>query len=128
MYENDEHLTPMPESQPEMSQSQTQMSQSQTQMPESQFMTEPSSSRSHGRNVNPRNMTFVSDNAGDIKKALSVNGHFNWVGCAGHHLNLVVKEAFKKVRPAAELRRKCKLVVQTINHSIPILNYVRDLP
>ena len=72
-------------------------------------------------------MTFVSDNAGDIKKALSVNGHFNWVGCAGHHLNLVVKEAFKKVKPAAELLRKCKLVVQTINHSIPLLNYVRSL-
>ena len=129
-YDNDDHLSPMSESQTEMSE----MSESQTQMPESQIVTEPSSSRSHERNVNVVNseddlvtMTWVSDNAGDIKKALSVNGHFNWVGCAGHHLNLVVKEAFEKVRPAAELLRKCKLVVQTINHSIPILNYVRDL-
>merc|ERR1712002_471593 len=103
VYENDEHLTPMSESQ-----SQTQMSESQTQMSQSQFMTEPSNSRSHGRNVipTPRKFTFVSDNAGDIKRALSVTGNFNWLGCAGHHLNLVVKEAFKKNRAAAELLKK----------------------
>ena len=141
VYENDEHLTPMPESQPQMSESltqmsesqtqmsesQTQMSESQTQIPESQFLTEASSGRSHGRNVNSINMTFVSDNAGDIKNALSVTGNFNWLGCAGHHLNLVVKEAFKKVKVAAELLKKCKLLVQAINHSLPLLNYVRSL-
>ena len=72
-------------------------------------------------------MTFVSDNAGDIKSALSVTGNFHWLGCAGHHLNLVVQEAFKKVRVAAELLKKCKLLVQAINHSLPLLNYVRSL-
>ena len=127
VYGNDEHLTPMSESEPEMSQSSTQMSESQTQMLESHFMTEPTGNRSHGRNVNQRNLTFVSDNAGDIKSALSVTGKFNWLGCAGHNLNLVIKEAFKKVIGAAELLKKCKLLVQAINHSLPLLNCVRSL-
>ena len=118
-----------------MSESQTQMSESQTQIDEDvlRTVTQPSSSRSHERNVVNsedefvHNITFVSDNAGDIRKALRVKGQFNWVGCAGHHTNLVVKEAFKKVSPAAELLKKCKVVVSTINHSTPILYNVRDL-
>ena len=126
-YDNDDGDSPM-------SESQTQMSESQTQIDEDvlRTVTRPSSSRSNERNVVNsdeivHNLTFVSDNAADISKALRVTGQFNWMGCAGHHTNLVVKEAFKKVSPAASLLKKCKNVVQAINQSIPILYKVREL-
>ena len=105
-YDNDDGDSPM-------SESQTQMSESQTQIDEDvlRTLTRPSSSRSNERNVVNSDeivhtLTFVSDNAADISKALRVKGQFNWVGCAGHHTNLVVKEAFKKVSPAAQLLKK----------------------
>ena len=126
-YDNDDGDGPM-------SESQTQMSESQTQIDEDvlRTLTRPSSSRSNERNVVNSDeivhtLTFVSDNAADISKALRVKGQFNWVGCAGHHTNLVVREAFKKVSPAAQLLKKCKVVVSTINHSTPILYNVREL-
>ena len=88
-----------------------------------------SSGRSHEQNVInpqvPKNLTFISDNASDISKALRVNGKYQWFGCAGHHLNLVVKEGFKKVQVAARLLKKCKSIVQAVNHSTPILYDVR---
>ena len=49
------------------------------------------------------------------------------VGGGGHHVNLIVREAFKKVSPAASLLKKCKNVVQAINQSSPILYKVREL-
>ena len=59
------------------------------------------SSRSNEHNVINEEIvhtrTFISDNASDISKALRVNGQFQWLGCGGHHLNLSVREAFKKV-------------------------------
>ena len=152
-----ESQTQMPESQTQMPESQTQMPEDDllnrtvsqepsssrrsqersvdVQLPDRTVSSqEPSSSsrRSHERSVinsedNIVNMTFVSDNASDIRKALSVKGQFNSLGCAGHHINLVVKEAFKKVSPAAEILKKCKVVVKTINHSTPILYNVREL-
>ena len=72
-----------------------------------------------------KNVTFINDNASDISKALRVHGKYQWFGCAGHHLNLVVKEGFKKVQVAAKLLKKCKLIVQAVNHSTPILYNVR---
>ena len=73
-------------------------------------------------NANNRvNITFISDNASDISKALRVNGKFKWFGCAGHHLNLVVKEGFKKVEAAARLLKKCKEIVKVVNASLPLI-------
>ena len=77
--------------------------------------------------IHTHTVTFVSDNATDISKALRVTGQFNWLGCGGHHLNLIVREAFKKVSTAASLLKKCKNVVQAINQSTPILYKVREL-
>ena len=88
-YDNDDSDGPMSESQTQMSEShsQTQMSESQTQINENFLMdlTQPSSSRSNERNVvssdeNVHTLTFVSDNATDISKALRVTGQFNWLG------------------------------------------------
>ena len=73
----------------------------------------------------PKDLTFISDNASDISKALKVIGKYKWFGCAGHHLNLVVKEGIKKVIGAARLLKKCKLIVQAVNNSTPILYDVR---
>ena len=63
-------------------------------------------SRSHAQNVineapdtdrrshAQKDLTFISDNASDIIKALK--GRYQWLGCAAHHTNLVNKEGFKK--------------------------------
>merc|ERR1712121_510372 len=65
------------------------------------------------------NVTFVTDNASDIGKAIKKIGGFPWFGCAGHHLNLVAQEAFKKVNAASKLVRKCKRIVEFIKSSSP---------
>ena len=39
--------------------------------------------------VRSYNISFTSDNAGDISKALRKLGKFKCFGCAGHYLNLV---------------------------------------
>ena len=72
-----------------------------------------------------REITMVSDNAADISKALRVLGKYQWFGCAGHHLNLVVKQGFKKVFAAAKLLNKCKVIVKQINMSLPLLYDVK---
>ena len=41
-------------------------------------------------------------------------------------MNLVVREGFKKKRPAARLLKKCKLIVTAVNHSQPILYDVKQ--
>merc|ERR1712121_312880 len=69
--------------------------------------------------VEPPNVTFVTDNASDIGKAIKQIGKFPWFGCAGHHLNLVAQEAFKKVTAASKLMRKCKRNVEFIKSSSP---------
>ena len=77
-------------------------------------------------------MSFVTDNARDIRKAVSTT--YQWLGCAAHHVNLIVKEAFKKNLTAAHLSKKCKKIVSSINYSNNILYNVRkyqeeiDLP
>ena len=73
------------------------------------------SSRSNEQYVINSNVTFVSDNASDICKALRVYGQVRWFGCFGHHLNLVVRVAFKTNMPAAKLLRKCKMSVCSVN-------------
>ena len=106
---------------------QTQMFESQTQIDGSQTL--PPSSRSGVRNVIPtgteHTTTFVSDNASDISKALRQEGGFVWFGCAGHHMNLIVRNGFKKNQTAARLLTKCKNIVKAVNHSQPILYDVR---
>ena len=40
------------------------------------------------------NLTFTSDNASDITKALRSLGEFTWFGCCGHHFNLIAQAVF----------------------------------
>ena len=81
-----------------------------------------------------KSLTMVSDNASDIAKALRDLGGFEWLGCAGHHLNLVVKEGFKKHLPAAKLLKKCKSIIQLAHKSLPLMYDIKkyqqelDLP
>ena len=63
--------------------------------------------RSHARNVTlekPISISFVTDNAKDITKA--IKGFYEWLGCAAHHINLVMKDGFKKEYQAAKLLKK----------------------
>ena len=62
-------------------------------------------------------LLFLSDNASDIHKALEKFGKFKWLGCAGHHTNLIAQVDFKNVVTAARLVRKCKKIVEHIKHS-----------
>ena len=110
----------------QLSEDATQMSQEPTQRSERD--------RTHARNVvqNKQKLSFVTDNAADIKKAVSTT--YQWLGCAAHHVNLIVKEAFRKKLTAAHLLKKCKKIVSSINNSNNILYNVRkyqeemDLP
>ena len=83
-----------------------QLSQESTQL--TQFTQEPrqitqEEGRSHVQNVISGNavvkpihmLSFTTDNAKDISTAL--RGHYQWLGCFAHHMNLVIKEAFKKM-------------------------------
>ena len=54
------------------------------------------------------NVTFTTDNASDITKAIKKIGKYSWFGCAGHHLNLIAQAGFKQVQSAASLVKKCK--------------------
>ena len=116
-----------------MSQDTTQMSQDSTQISQDEV------DSSHVRNevtktsVKPKaTLSFVTDNARDISKALK--GIYQWLGCAAHHINLVIKEAFRKDRTAAHLLKKCKKIVSSINYSNTMIYDVRkyqeefDLP
>ena len=64
-------------------------------------------------------ITFVSDNASDITKAIKTLGKYIWFGCAGHHLNLIAQAGFKQVQTAASLVKKCKKIVEHIKSSTP---------
>ena len=66
-------------------------------------------------------LTFTSDNASDISKALKTLGKYRWFGCAGHHLNLIAQAGFKQVQSAASLVKKCKKIVEHIKSSTPAL-------
>ena len=65
------------------------------------------------------NITFTSDNAGDISKALKTLGKYKWFGCAGHHLNLIAQAGFKECQSAAALVNKCQKIVEHIKLSTP---------
>ena len=65
------------------------------------------------------NVTFITDNASDIGKAITKIGGYPWFGCAGHHLNLIAQAGFKQVEPAATLVKKCKRIVEHIRSSGP---------
>ena len=49
------------------------------------------------------NMIFLSDNASDIHKALEKLGKYQWLGCAGHHTNLIAQAGFKNIQSAAKI-------------------------
>ena len=76
-------------------------------------------------------ITFITDNASDIGKAIKTIGGFPWFGCAGHHLNLVAQEGFKKVEAASKLVKKCKRIVEYIKSSVPasymLVDFQQDL-
>ena len=56
------------------------------------------------------------------------------MGCVAHHINLVVKEAFKNNLVSAHILKKYKIIVSSINYSNTTLYDVRkyqqdlDLP
>ena len=56
----------------------------------------------------PKNVTFLSDNACDIHKALEKLGKFQWLGCAGHHTNLIAQAGFKNVVAAEKLLKNAR--------------------
>ena len=58
-----------------------------------------------------KNITFVTDNAGEMKKATSILGKFPWLSCGGHVLNLVASNGFYKVDAVSRLISKCKSIV-----------------
>ena len=65
--------------------------------------------------LSEKHITFVSDNASDIKHALKDLGNFDWLGCTAHNLNLVVKKA-TKVHEAHDLVVRCKSVLLVGGH------------
>ena len=73
-----------------------------------------------------KTVVFTSDNAADITKALRDEGNYIWIGCAAHHINLIIKEGFKKVAAAAQLLKNCKAIVLAVNHSQPLLYDIRN--
>ena len=64
-----------------------------------------------------KNIIFVTDNAGDIKKAALILGKFPWLSCGGHVLNLVASDGFDKVDAVSRLVSKCKSIVGYIKRS-----------
>ena len=79
----------------------------------------------------PKKVTFITDNASDIGKAIKTIGGYPWFGCAGHHLNLVAQAGFKQVEAAAKLVKKCKRIVEYIRSSGPasymLIDFQHDL-
>ena len=59
------------------------------------------------------NVTFITDNASDIGKAITKIGGYPWFGCAGHHLNLIAHAGFKQVAPAATLLKNASKLWNT---------------
>ena len=76
-------------------------------------------------NLSHKNLTFVSDNASDIKHALNDLSGYDWLGCASHNLNLICKEA-KKVHKVSVLIARCKNLVTHIKQSHTLMNLLRD--
>ena len=74
--------------------------------------------------LSDKHITFVSDNASDIKHALKDLGKFDWLGCTSHNLNLVLKEA-TKVPEAHDLVVRCKNIVTHIKQSNNSINMLR---
>ena len=72
-----------------------------------------------------KSVTVVSDNASDIRRAMRDLGGFQWLGCSGHNLNLVIKEGLKKNLPAAQLLKKCKSIIQLSHKSLPFMYSIK---
>merc|ERR1712055_151868 len=75
----------------------------------------------------PHGLCLTSDNASDISKALKKIGKFRWFGCAGHNMNLVIQKGFKKVEDAGKLVRKCKKLIEHVNHSLPAAYLLQEM-
>lgn len=59
------------------------------------------------------NVTFTTDNASDITKAITKLGRYPWLGSAGHHLNLIRQAGFKQVCAAASLVKNANKLLST---------------
>ena len=75
-------------------------------------------------NYHKKNLTFVSDNASDIKHALNDLSGYSWLGCASHNLNLICQEV-TKVNEVSTLITKCKSLVSHIKQSHTLMNMLR---
>ena len=71
------------------------------------------STQSSDTDIMCHDITFTSDNASDICKALKKIGRYKWFGCAGHHLNLIAQAGFKQVQHAAFLVKNAKELLST---------------
>ena len=60
-----------------------------------------------------KNITFVTDNASDIKKATAYHGGYTWLSCGGHVLNLVAQAGFDTAG-TKKIINKCKNIVTFI--------------
>ena len=74
--------------------------------------------------LSQKNLTFVSDNASDIKHALKDLSGYCWLGCASHNLNLICQE-ITKINEVSTLINKCKNLVSHIKHSHNLMNILR---
>ena len=72
---------------------------------------------------NQHKLSFTTDNTKDISEALK--GTYQRLGCVAHHINLIIKEAFKNNSVAAHILKKCKKIVSSINYSNTTLYDVR---
>ena len=63
-----------------------------------------------------KHITFVSDNASDIKHALKDLGMYQWLGCGGHNLNLIALEG-TKVPQVQTIIAQCKNIVNFLKKS-----------
>ena len=74
-------------------------------------------------NLSHKHLTFVLDNANDIKHALNDLSEYEWLGCTSHNLNLICKEA-TKVPEANALVVRCKNLVTHIRQSKNLMNFL----
>ena len=78
------------------------------------------------REYSQPHLTIVSDNAGDISRAIRDLADFRWFGCNAHHLNLIAQVAFKKVPVAARLVKRAKKLVEFIRKSTTASNLLGE--
>ena len=66
--------------------------------------------------ISDKHITFVTDNARDIKRAICDLSNYMWIGCFAHTLNLSIGKALKVVRVKNTVTR-CKKIVNYFGKS-----------